>query len=343
MRADLVGGAVPAGRGRSRGLWVPAACLLLLLHLLAAPAGAQTKKIAVAYSAISATQAALWFTKEAGVFARHGLDAHLTYVASGTKVLQAMLAGEFAIATAGNAAILAALAGGQVVFIGGVVNVPAFYLLVRPEIKRIEDLRGKVLGVTRFGASTDFALRAALRRWGLEPEKDVAILQLGGQPELLAAMLGGAIQGAPVTAPTDMRGRKAGFVVLTDLSKSGLAYPTIGLVSSRPFIARQPDVVRNFLQAYTEGTQRFFREKDLAMRVIAQYTRTQDPELLEAAYAYATQFVERIPRPPYQGVQAVLEEIGRTRPEARGRKAEEFVDARLFDDLEASGFFKSFQ
>ena len=341
MNAGSVAGR--AGLSRSRAVRIPAAFLLLLFQLVAVPAGAQTKTLGVAYSAISATQATLWFTKEAGVFERHGLDVHLTYVASGTKVIQAMLAGEFAIATAGNAAILAALAGGQVVFVGREVNVPAFYLLVRPEIKRIEDLRGKVLGVTRFGASTDFALRAALRRWGLEPEKDVTILQVGGQPELLAAMMGGAIQGAPVTAPTDMRGRKAGFVVLTDLSKSGLAYPTIGIVSTRSFLAREADVVRNFLKAYTEGTQRFFREKDLAMRVIAQYTRTQDPEVLEAAYAYATHFVERVPRPPYQGVQAVLQEIGRTRPEARGRKAEEFVDGRIFEELAASGFFRSLQ
>ena len=320
-----------------------AALPLLLCLLLPLPAGAQTKKIEVAYSAVSATQATLWFTKEAGVFEKHGLSANLNYVASGPRVAQALLAGEFTIATAGSAAILAALAGGSVVFVGGVVNVPAFYLLVRPEITRIEDLRGKVLGVTRFGASTDFALRAALRRWGLEPEKDVAILQVGGQPELLAAMRGGAIQGAPVTAPTDMRGRKAGFVVLTDLSQSGLAFPTIGIVSTRSILAKEPDVVRNFLRAYTEGTQRFFREKDLALRVIARYTQTQDPEVLEAAYAYATRFVERIPRPPVQGVQAVLEEIARARPEAKGRRAEEFVDARIFDELEASGFFKAYQ
>ena len=146
-----------------------AASLVLLALAAAGPAAAHTKKIEVAYSAISATQATLWFTKEAGVFERHGLDVHLNYVASGTKVVQAMLAGEFPLAFAGSAVVLAALVGGDVVFVGGTVNVPAFYLLVTPEIKKFEDLRGKVLGVTRFGASTDFALRAALRRWGLEP------------------------------------------------------------------------------------------------------------------------------------------------------------------------------
>ena len=223
------------------------------------------------------------------------------------------------------------------------MNVPAFYLLVTPEIKRIEDLRGKVLGVTRFGASTDFALRYALRQWGLEPGKDVTILQVGGQPELIAAMKAGAIQAAPVTAPAEMRGRKAGFTVLTDLAKSGLQYPLISIVSTRTFIKKDPDTVRKFLRAYAEGTHRFFSEKALAMKVIGKYTRTEDPEILESAYAYATQFVEKIPRPPFKGVEIELQEIALTQPGTKGRKVEEFVDGRFFEELEASGFFKSLQ
>lgn len=338
-------GRPPARRGREPFAPVRffAASLTLLLQLLPLPARAQIKKIEVAYSAISATQAAVWFTKEAGVFEKHDLSVNLNYVASGTRVVQALLAGEFPIGIAGSAAILANLAGGDAVFVGGIVNVPAFYLLVTPEIKRIEDLRGKVLGVTRFGASTDFALRYALRQWGLEPGKDVTILQVGGQPELIAAMKAGAIQAAPVTAPAEIRGRKAGFTVLTDLAKSGLQYPLISIVSTRSFIKKDPDTVRNFLRAYAAGTHRFFREKALAMKVIGKYTRTEDPEILESAYAYATQFVEKIPRPPFKGVEIELQEIALTQPGTKGRKVEEFVDGRFFEELEASGFFKSLQ
>lgn len=331
-------------RPRFAPLRILAASLLLLVQFPAPPpAGAQPKKIEVAYSAISATQATLWFTKEAGVFEQHGLGVRLNYVASGTKVVQALLAGEFPIAFAGSAVVLATLVGGDVVFVGGAVNVPAFYLLVTPEIKRIEDLRGKVLGVTRFGASSDFALRYALRHWGIEPDRDVTVLQVGGQPEIIASMKGGAIQGAPVVAPFELRGRKAGLTVLTDLSKSGFQYPMIGIASTRAAIRKDPDAVRAFLRAYTEGTHRFFREKALALKVIGAYTKTGDPEVLESAYAYATQFVERIPRPPLKGVENTLEEIARKRPEAKGRRAEDFVDGRFFEELEASGFFKSLQ
>ncbi len=326
-----------------RGIVCLVTFAVLLLLSLAPPADAQTKKIEVAYSAISATQATLWFTKEAGIFEKHGLSVNLSYVASGSKVAQALLAGEFPIAFAGSAVVFANLAGGDVVYVGGVVNVPAFYLMVTPEIKKIEDLRGKALGVTRFGASTDFSLRYALPLWGLQPDKDVKILQMGGQPEILAGMKAGAIQGAPVVAPFELQGRKAGFNVLTDLSKSGLQYPMISIVSTRAFIKKDPDTVRAFLRAYAEGTHRFAREKELALKVIAKYTKTEDPEALESAYAYTLQFVEKIPRPPFKGVEIELQEIAKKRPEAKGRKAEEFIDARIFEELERTGYFKSLQ
>jgi len=133
----------------------------------------------------------------------------------------------------------------------------------------------------------DFVLRYALPFWGLEPGKDVKILQMGGQPEILAGMKSGAIQGAPVTSPNELLGRKAGFTVLTDLSKSG-QYPMISIVSTRSSIKKDPDTVRAFLKAYAEGTHRFFKEKE-------------------------------------------------------GRKAEDFIDARIFEELERTGYFKSLQ
>jgi len=225
---------------------------VLLLLSLDPPADAQTKKIEMAYSAISASHATLYFTKEAGIFEKHGLSLNLNYVASGSRVAQALLAGEFPIAFAGSAVVFANLSGGDVVYVGA-----------------------------------DFVLRYALPFWGLEPGKDVKILQMGGQPEILAGMKSGAIQGAPVTSPNELLGRKAGFTVLTDLSKSG-QYPMISIVSTRSSIKKDPDTVRAFLKAYAEGTHRFFKEKE-------------------------------------------------------GRKAEDFIDARIFEELERTGYFKSLQ
>lgn len=302
---------------------------------------AQTKHIPVAYSAISSTQSALWVTKESGLFDKYGLSVDLVYVGSGTKVAQAVIAGEFPVAFAGGTIVNADLAGGDIVVVGGVVNVPSFYFIVPPSIKRPEDLKGKATGITRYGSSTDFTLRYLLKKWDLEPDRDVKVLQMGGQPEILAGLQSGVIQGGNFSSPTDFKARKAGFVVLTDLGKIGLDYPTVSIVSTRSYIRKDSGTVKNFLMAYTEGAQKLFKDKEFAMKTIAKYTRTQDREILEATHAYATNFVERIPNLPYRAITTVLEQTALKEPRARGRKAEEFIDPAFFNELEKSGFFKS--
>ena len=311
--------------------------VLLNLSLL----WAQTKRIPVAFSAISATHSALYVTKEAGLFEKHGLSVDLVYVASGTKVAQAVIAGEFPVAFAGGTIVNANLAGGDIAVVGGVVNVPAFYLIVHPSIKKPEDLKGKALGITRYGSSTDFTLRFLLKKWGVEPDREVKILQMGGQPEILAGLLAGAIQGGNFSSPSDYKARKAGFVVLADLGKIGLDYPTVSIVSTRSYIKKDPATVKNFLTAYTEGVQRMFRDKEFAMKTVSKYTRTQDREILEAAYAYATNFIERIPNLPYKAIDTILAQTALTEPRAKGHRAEEFIEPTFFNELEKSGFFKS--
>ena len=158
---------------------------LTIFTLLINPtaAQAQLKRIAVAYSAISATQSGFYLAKDATIFEKHGLYVDPVYVAGASRIQQAMIAGEFTLALGGGNVVSVNLAGGDVVIIGGVVNVPSFYLFVQPSIKRQEDLKGKALGITRYGASTDGSLRLLLKKWRLEPERDVKILQMGGQPQ----------------------------------------------------------------------------------------------------------------------------------------------------------------
>src|SRR5713226_3756209 len=184
----------------------------LVLSLLAvSPLMAQTKRIPVAFSAVSATQAALYVTKEAGLFEKHGLSVDLVYVSSGTKVAQAVIAGEFPVALAGGTIVNANLAGGDIVVVGGVVNVPAFYVYVHPSIKKPEDLKGKALGITTYSSSTDFTLRYLLKKWGLEPDRDVKVIQMGGQPQILAGMQAGVIQGGNLSSPADYKAKKLGY------------------------------------------------------------------------------------------------------------------------------------
>jgi ABC-type nitrate/sulfonate/bicarbonate transport system substrate-binding protein len=319
----------------------PAIFVALLAVLAAAPLQAQTKRIPVAYSAISATQTGFYLTKEMGIFEKNGLTVDPVYVAGGTRIAQALIAGEFPVALAGGAIVNANLAGGDLAFVGGVVNVPAFYVYVNPSIKKPEDLKGKALGITTYGSSTDFTLRYLVRKWGLEPDRDVKIIQAGGQPEILAGMQAGALQGGNLSSPGDFKARKLGFTLLADFKNVGLDYPTVSLVSTRSYIKKDPETVRRFMMAYSEGVHRLFTDKELGIKIIAKYTRTQDREILEASYAYATNFIEKTPRLPVKGIETILEQLSATNPKAKQHKAEDFVDASFYNELEKSGFFKN--
>jgi NitT/TauT family transport system substrate-binding protein len=304
-------------------------------------AGAQTKRIAVGYSAISATQSGFYLAKDAKIFEKHGLFVDPVYVAGASRIQQAMIAGEFTLALGGGNIVTVNLAGGDVVIVGGVVNVPSFYLFVQPSIKRQEDLKGKALGITRYGASTDGSLRLLLKKWHLEPDRDVKIIQMGGQPEILAGMQAGVVQGGILSSPGDFKAKKAGFAMLANFAKEGIDYPTTGLVSTRSTISKDRDTVKRFLMAYSEAVDRLFRDKELAMKVIGKWTRTQDRETLESSYEYATNFIERPPHLPYKAIENIISETADTDPRAKGKKAEEFIDSSIYNELDKSGFFKS--
>jgi NitT/TauT family transport system substrate-binding protein len=304
-------------------------------------AGAQTKRIAVGYSAISATQSGFYLAKDAKIFEKHGLFVDPVYVAGASRIQQAMIAGEFTLALGGGNIVTVNLAGGDVVIVGGVVNVPSFYLFVQPSIKRQEDLKGKALGITRYGASTDGSLRLLLKKWRLEPDRDVKIIQMGGQPEILAGMQAGVVQGGILSSPGDFKAKKAGFAMLANFAKEGIDYPTTGLVSTRSTISKDRDTVKRFLMAYSEAVDRLFRDKELAMKVIGKWTRTRDRETLESSYEYATNFIERPPHLPYKAIENIISETADTDPRAKGKKAEEFIDSSIYNELDKIGFFKS--
>jgi len=315
-----------------------AALIAILFH---SSSHAQTKRIAAGYSAISATQTGFYVAKDAKIFEKHGLYVDPVYVAGGSRMAQAIIGGEFTLALAGGNIVNADLAGGDIVIIGGVVNVPAFYLFVQPAIKTQEDLKGKVLGITRYGASTDVSLRAFLKKGGLAPDREVKILQMGGQPEIFAGMQAGVIQGGILSSPGDFRAKKAGFVMLANFAKEGIDYPTTSLVSTRSTIKKDRETVKRFLMAYAEAVDLLFRDKELGIKVIGKWTRTEDRETLESSYEYATNFIERRPRLPYKAVENLITSTAETDPRAKGRKAEEFMDLSIYNELEKSGFFKS--
>ena len=314
---------------------------ILALLAPATDVHAQLKRIAGGYSAVSATQTGFYIAKDAKLFEKYGLFVDPVYVPGGSRMAQAIIAGEFPLALAGGNIVNVNLAGGDIVIIGGVVNVPSFYLFVQPAVKRNEDLKGKALGVTRYGASTDVSLRAYLKKYSLEPDRDVKIIQMGGQPEIVAGMQAGVVQGGILTSPADFRAKKSGFVMLANFAKEGIDYPTTSLVSTRSTIKKDRETVKRFLMAYSEAVDRLFRDKELAMKIIGKWTRTQDREILESSYEYATNFIERPPKLPFKATENIVASMAETDPRAKEHKAEEFLDASIYNELEKSGFFKS--
>lgn len=230
---------------------------LIVLLATAAPSRCQSEKldrIRVARASDSATEAALWFAKEGGFFEKHGIAAELIRFQGSSLVVSTMLAGEVAISQIGAAAVVdSGLAGGDLINVASIIRNFVFYIFSRPEIERIADLKGKAMGTSRYGAISDFAARFALARNGLQPEKDVAILQTGGPSESVAALNANRIQAVALTAPATIRARKLGLRPLLDIFKIEANFPFNGIVVRKSFLKNNENLLRRFMMAYIEG------------------------------------------------------------------------------------------
>lgn len=314
--------------------------LALLVGLVVAlPAPAQQKKpprIRAAYSAISAAMLPAWVAKERGLFDKHGLDVELVYVAAGSKLLPALLSGEFAFAVLGSQGVDAALAGGEVVYVAAGLERLVFYLFANPAIRRVEELRGKRIGATRLNAASDFAARTALRLHGLEPMKDATILYVGGIPEILTAIIAGSVDAGTISPPTSLKARKAGLRQLADLS--GIPYVQSAVLTTKVYAARNEAATGSFVKAWTEAIAVIHREKAFTSRVIGQYTRSEDPEIIEETYQAVAPHFKRVPLPPTEVIQTLLHALQAKDERAKTLRADDLVDARFVRQLEQSGF-----
>jgi NitT/TauT family transport system substrate-binding protein len=207
-------------------------------------------------------------------------------------------------------------------------------LVVTPDIKTAEDLKGKKFGVSRFGALSDMVIRRYFRKFGLDPAKDVTIVQIGGIPEQLAAMKAGAISGGSMSPPVLTAAKKAGFKELADFESLNYKYPATVIATTKSFIQRQRSTALNFLRGEIEGIHAIKTQKNFAINVLKKYMRISDPDVLEEGYLYALRFIQPRPFPTLEETKAVLDEL--KRPDA---KPENFVDLSLMQELEKEKFF----
>jgi NitT/TauT family transport system substrate-binding protein len=310
--------------------------VMLLLNLgLSSSASAQVTKLKAAYSAESSWSLATWVAYDGGFFKKYGLDVDLVLIRSAATITAALLAGEAPmIQLGGNGTIQAALQGADSVNILTLVPLIPQSLVVTPDIKSAEDLKGKKFGVSRFGALSDLVIRRYLRNFRLDPAKDVTIVQIGGIPEQSAAMKAGAISGGSMSPPVLTAAKKAGFKELADFESLNYKYPATVIASTKSFIQRQRVTALNFLRGEIEGIHAIKTQKNFAVNVLKKYMRISDPEILEEGYRYALRFIQPRPFPTLDETRAVLDELKRL--EAR---PENFVDLSLMQELEKEKFF----
>jgi NitT/TauT family transport system substrate-binding protein len=318
------------------------AAVIFLVVLLPGLALAQTR-LKVAYPTTIGAMSVLWVTKEARLFEKYGLDVELIYIAGSSMVAQAMLAKEIPISEIAIPAVIQAdLGGADMVMLTGPNHKPGQKIMAKSEIKVVDALKGRKIGISRFGTSDDFLLRYALTQWNLRADRDVAMIQLGGAPEILAGLSSGSVDAGLLSSPLHLRAVKLGFSLLADLSNSGIDYQGAGAVSTRSFVRENPDTIRRYVRAYVEGLHRFKTDKSFSLKVLAKYTRVAETETLEETYQhYAIKVMPRVPYPTSKGIQTVLDEIGTRNPKAKTLPAASFTDVSFLTELDQSGFIKN--
>jgi len=311
----------------------------LILTLVSFSTGVFAQPIKFGYAALNAGQVAPWIAKEAGYLSKYGIEADLIYIPA-VAATQALIAGEIQLAqVTGVSTAGAILAGADVRIIASVQNKLAGTIYARPEITSPEQLKGKNLGISRFGALSDTAVSIFLQRFGLKRNTDVAVVQMGGLPEIVTALERGGIQAGFANPPQTSRAKKLGMRELFDLNTLGVELQQTCVTVTTKYLRERRPVVKSFIQAYAEGLHRFITDRDFSVRVMKKYLRIDDREILDDAYKFYSEKLEKIPYPTLKGIKFIIDEMAERNPQAKKASPESFVDLSVLQELEQSGFF----
>lgn len=306
-------------------------------------ASAALKKIKVGYPSPSASFYPLFVTKEAGLFEKYGLEAELVYV-QGVQLVQVHVAGQLDLSVISGVVFLqASVAGADLILVASSIDNQLMKVMAHPSISGPADLKGKRIGVTRFGSLTDLLIRPALNRWGLDPKKDVSLIQIGSMTDIATAISLKKVDAGVISFPTSYHAEKLGIKTLLDFAAdSAFDMPATTVSVSRRYSQSQRDVVLRFLKAYTHGTQRLLTDREMGIRALSKYGGIKDQELLANTYdLFTSRYVKKVPTPTVKGVENALNMLAETNPKIRERKAEEFIDASFMEELERTGFIKT--
>lgn len=330
-------------RWNLRKIMKPVTCLFLgvTLYGFTCPyAYAQTMRMKGGYSTIAAGQSLVWVTREAEIFKKNGLDVELIFIGSSTIATQALIGRSVPIVVmSGVGAISAGLAGSDLVIVGSTKNEPVLsYLVTSKYITQPAQLNGKRLGVSRIGASSDYFLRYLLRKLGLNPEKDLQIIQVGSSPLRVTALANGSIDGTVLEIEEMIAAKKLGAHVLLDVANLGIESLNSDIVTTRRYAAESRDIVKRFVKSMVDGLHFFRGNKKFSTEVIAKYSRSDDLEKIALAYQHNAKVYLTKPYPTVKGIRLALEQIGERNPAAKAAPVEQFFDPSFVKELDESGY-----
>jgi len=307
--------------------------MAVFLFIAVSVASAQPLRIAV--GAASVASLPTWVAHDGGYFAREGVPAELIYIRGGPQTMSALVSGEVPFAQIyGGALLAAALTGADVVIVAGLINQPFFSIVTTKAIDKPEDLRGKKIGISTFGSATDFALRLALKKWGIKADSEVSILQMRGVPEILPAMASGALHGGVMSPPTNMMAIRAGFKELAYLPQLGISFQHTSIATSRRYIERNRATAIKLLKAYRGAIERIKADKAFTVKTLSKYMNTSDNVVLDYSYNTGLPLFRPVPYPTMEGIQAALDFLAEKEPKAKQAQPKDFVDLTLLQEIE---------
>jgi NitT/TauT family transport system substrate-binding protein len=314
---------------------------LLAALALADHASAQTlEKMRLGYSGTGINNYVLEIGRRLGIFRKNGLDLEVVYVNSGSLLNQALISGAFDVSfSQGSESMLAKLRGADMRITAVPANRFNHVYLAAPGITSFKQLKGKKVAVSRFGSGSHFQSNLALKEGGLDPEKDVTILQIGNSGARMAAILSGVVDGTIMAADFVPKAKKEGFNILADLADTKIEYPFLALIMMEPYIERNPKMVKALIKAMSDSIRALQTDQAAARIAIRAALKTDDPDTIEYALLRSVRVLDRRLMPTQAGIQTVLDELGKE-PKAKSMKFEDFVDMRALRELEKEGALK---
>jgi len=316
-------------------LIVPFSLLLLSVNQIAEAAPLNIK---VGYPQLSGGSMPLWVITDNKLDQRYGVDVKTIYIAGGATLTHSLVAGDIDIALTGGAVVGAVLSGADLEYVGIGLSTYGFTVYAKPEIKSIEDLRGKIFGVITRGASSDHAALALFNRYGMKGGQDIKFLYFARQGDLLAALDKGMVVGGVFSSPTTVMARRMGYKELVNIASFKLPYPHNAIAMRKTLVRQNPELIKGFLKAYLAAIKIIHEEPEVAKRALSRYLGTKDAEMIEDSYSSLAPLFLKVPYMPEEAIRTVLSLSDN--PKAAHANPKDFFDNRPLKELEDSGFVK---